>query len=74
MLKQTLFQEWHDERLFPWVHYVPISMSMEELPKVMRYLALSKAGGVLAKQIADDGRQWREKLLDGRTLAFTGFD
>ena len=63
VLKQTIFQEWHDDRLFPWVHYVPISMSMEELPEVVRYLALSKAGGALAKQIADEGRQWRQRAL-----------
>jgi hypothetical protein len=25
VLKQTVFEEWHDDRLWPWVHYVPVN-------------------------------------------------
>ncbi|KAJ4307236.1 hypothetical protein N0V88_000616 [Collariella sp. IMI 366227] len=28
VLKQTVLREWHDERLVPWLHYVPVSMEM----------------------------------------------
>ena len=41
VLKQTIFKEWHDERLVPWFHYIPVSVGMDELPEVMRYLALT---------------------------------
>lgn len=63
VLKQTLFREWHDDRLVPWVHYVPISLSMEELPEVMRFLALTKRGGEVARRIAERGREWKERAL-----------
>jgi hypothetical protein len=49
-------------------------MSMEELPEVMRYLALSEAGGVLAKQIADEGRQWRQRALRREDFGIIGSD
>ncbi|KAI9781673.1 MAG: F-actin-capping protein subunit beta [Peltula sp. TS41687] len=63
VLKQTIFEQWHDERLFPWVHYVPVSVSMDELPETMRFLALTEDGSRRAKQIADNGREWKSKAL-----------
>jgi hypothetical protein len=62
VLKQTVLREWHDERLVPWVHYVPISLGMEELPEVMRYLT-SEGGTQWAKEIANAGREWQAKAL-----------
>ncbi|KAF4556178.1 Hypothetical protein D9617_1g080530 [Elsinoe fawcettii] len=56
VLKMTVFKEWHDERLVPWLHYVPISNSMDELPETMRYLALTDDGDGIAHSIADAGR------------------
>lgn len=63
VLKQTVLREWHDERLFPWVHYVPVSLQMDELPEIMRYLALTEQGSKRAREIADVGREWKEKAL-----------
>jgi len=63
VLKQTLFREWHDERLFPWVHYVPVSLGLGELPEVMRYLALTKSGAKRAREIAEWGRTWKMRAL-----------
>ncbi|OBS23263.1 hypothetical protein FPOA_03815 [Fusarium poae] len=57
-LKQTLLREWHDDRLVPWLHYVPVSQSMEELPELVSYLTLTKSGQNIAKQIAFNGREW----------------
>jgi hypothetical protein len=57
-LKQTLLREWHDDRLFPWVHYIPISQSMEELPEIASYLAFGEKGQKTAHEIADGGREW----------------
>ncbi|KAF3491804.1 uncharacterized protein GIQ15_01321 [Arthroderma uncinatum] len=42
-LKQTLLREWHDERLMPWVHYIPVSQSMGELPEKTRRLPVAVA-------------------------------
>lgn len=57
-LKQTLLREWHDERLIPWVHYIPVSQHMEELPELVFYLTSTQAGQQRAKEIAEQGRMW----------------
>jgi hypothetical protein len=63
VLKQTLFREWHDERLIPWVHYVPISVDLRELPETLRYLALTPQGQKLGKQIGESGAEWMKVAL-----------
>ncbi|KAJ5205097.1 glycosyltransferase family 90 protein [Penicillium cinerascens] len=62
-LKQTLFREWHDDRLLPWVHFIPISLGMEELPELVMYLTSTKQGQQKAKEIADQGRKWFSQAL-----------
>jgi hypothetical protein len=62
-LKQTILREWHDDRLVPWVHYIPISLGMEELQDVVWYFTLDKRGQQLAKEIAEEGREWYRKAL-----------
>jgi hypothetical protein len=62
-LKQTSFQEWHDDRLIPWLHYVPISQSMEELSELVFYLTSTASGKEVARQIAERGRQWHARAF-----------
>jgi hypothetical protein len=62
-LKQTVFREWHDERLQPWQHYVPISLEMDDLPEVVRYLVDEEEGRQIAAQLAEMGRQWSLRAL-----------
>jgi len=62
-LKQTAFREWHDERLQQWQHYIPISLGMEELPEVVRYLTEEEEGREIAALLAEKGRQWSLKAL-----------
>lgn len=62
-LKQTLIREWHDERLIPWLHYVPVSQSLEELPELVMYLTSTEAGQNKAKEMADKGREWYGKAM-----------
>ncbi|GIJ84801.1 F-actin-capping protein subunit beta [Aspergillus pseudoviridinutans] len=61
-LKQTLLREWHDDRLMPWVHYIPVSQSMEELPEIVMYFT-SEAGQKRAREIAEEGREWFSKAF-----------
>ncbi|KAF7114472.1 hypothetical protein CNMCM5793_008776 [Aspergillus hiratsukae] len=61
-LKQTLLREWHDDRLMPWVHYIPVSQSMEELPEMVMYFT-SEAGQKRAREIAEQGRDWFSKAF-----------
>ncbi|KAF5693476.1 capsule-associated [Fusarium globosum] len=62
-IKQTLFLEWHDDRLIPWLHYVPVSQSMEELPELVFYLTSNPSGKEIARQIARQGRQWHTRAF-----------
>ena len=60
---QALFKEWHDDRLIPWVHFVPISLGMEELPEASRYLLDDPEGKVIAARIASGSREWARRIL-----------
>ncbi|SCV36251.1 related to capsule-associated protein [Fusarium fujikuroi] len=62
-IKQTLFLEWHDDRLIPWLHYIPVSQSMEELPELVFYLTSTPSGKEVARQIARQGRQWHTRAF-----------
>lgn len=62
-LKQTLLREWHDERLMPWVHYVPVSQGLEELPELVSHLTSTEAGQEGARFIAEQGRDWYAKAF-----------
>ena len=61
-LKHTLLREWHDDRLMPWVHYVPVSQSLDDLPELVAYLT-SNDGSRLAQRIAENGRDWFNKAF-----------
>lgn len=63
VLKQTWFQEWHDDRLIPWADYIPVSMSMEELPALLNYLVNDPHGEVLSAEIALSGSTRSRKVL-----------
>lgn len=61
--KTALFREWHDERLKPWLHYVPISLKGSELVETMRYLSSEEEGEVVASRIAQNGKDWAQSTL-----------
>ncbi|KAH6848235.1 hypothetical protein B0I37DRAFT_391808 [Chaetomium sp. MPI-CAGE-AT-0009] len=58
VLKQTLLREWHDERLRPWVHYVPVSLGMGEVPEVVEWFLGTARGGERAREVGEAGREW----------------
>jgi hypothetical protein len=61
--KLAIFREWHDEWLKAWVHYVPLSLKGDEYVEAIRYFDQEEAGRLQAKTIANDGREWSEKVL-----------
>jgi hypothetical protein len=63
VMRQSIFREWHDERLVPWLHYIPLSMDMSELAEITRFLLEDDAGMNIMKLIADAGREWSKKVL-----------
>lgn len=66
VMKATIFKEWHDHRLMPWVHFVPIDITLRDLWSTMAYFLGfpgSPAHDAEGKRIATEGRLWAEKAL-----------
>ncbi|KAJ2906123.1 glycosyltransferase family 90 protein [Zalerion maritima] len=70
-VKATIWKEWHDSRLVPWKHFVPMSYWFEEWWDIVEYfLGYMTSSGVqvggndkMGKKIATDGKEWAEKVL-----------
>jgi hypothetical protein len=60
---QALFQEWHDDRILPWVHFVPVSNDLGELPELTRFLLDEKGGKEIAERMARESKEWSRKAL-----------
>jgi glycosyl transferase family 90 len=60
-MKATIYSEWHDDRLMPWVHFVPFDNSFMDFYGIMAYFL----GGrdLAARRIAEEGRAWAQKVL-----------
>lgn len=63
VVKQTILKEWHDDRLIPWVHFVPLSTGYTELPEMARFLATTDKGLLLSERIARESTEWHDKAL-----------
>lgn len=63
VLKQTLYREWHDDWLIPWVHYIPINIDLADFPETIRYLTQEPEGQALGKNVAERSREWAGKVL-----------
>jgi hypothetical protein len=78
-IKATLFSEWHDARLVPWHHFVPMQNSFVDLYGILEYFVgwmvkdgREQDGGTVfmgdghdeqARKIAMQGKDWAEKVL-----------
>ena len=60
---EALFKEWHDDRILPWVHFVPISVGMEELGETARYLLEDEEGKQVAETLAMESKIWARRTL-----------
>ncbi|KAF2091767.1 glycosyltransferase family 90 protein, partial [Saccharata proteae CBS 121410] len=67
-LKATIYREWHDSRLWPWLHFVPMDNSYVDLYGLVEYF-LGGDGGrreahdVEAAKMAMEGQEWARKVL-----------
>lgn len=71
VIKQTIFPEWHSDWLTPWLHYIPVSTSYDELYDILAFFIgplgpdgkvdESKGHDDLASQIADAGRDFAKE-------------
>lgn len=67
-IKATIYKEWHDSRLIPWKHFVPMDNSFIDIYGIMRYFVgdASKydAGhDDVGEKIAMAGKEWAERTL-----------
>ncbi|CAG7970693.1 unnamed protein product [Penicillium salamii] len=62
-LKVSLFREWHQDILIPWVHYVPINKDADEVVELIRYFEHDPTGSLIAENIATGGKDWAERAL-----------
>jgi len=61
VMKQGIMREWHDSRLLPWLHYIPLSMHMGELEEILKYFF--GPGDHVLQAIAEEGRHWVKQAL-----------
>ncbi|KAJ5085763.1 hypothetical protein N7532_010534 [Penicillium argentinense] len=61
--KLTFFREWHENALWPWVHYVPLNKDADEIPELLRFFEEDVEGRSLARRIGLGGQDWAGKAL-----------
>lgn len=59
-LKSSIYAEWHDDRIIPWVHFVPFDSSYMDIYGVMDYFL--NGHDAEAERIAEEGRLWAEAV------------
>lgn len=60
-LKATVYAEWHDDRLVPWVHFVPFDSSYQDIWAVMDYFL--NGHDQEGERIARASREWAARTL-----------
>ncbi|KAF3914309.1 hypothetical protein AA313_de0201012 [Arthrobotrys entomopaga] len=63
VFKLTAFKQWHDDRLFPWVHYVPVKLGMPEMVDVLKWLSGTERGWEVSRRIAEESDWWARRAL-----------
>jgi len=76
-IKSTIFREWHDSRLIPWRHFVPLDNRFDEIYSILTYFiglgSPMDAGDshrpyvprhdFEARKLGRQGREWAAKVL-----------
>ncbi|QSZ31176.1 hypothetical protein DSL72_000739 [Monilinia vaccinii-corymbosi] len=69
-IKATIFREWHDSRLIPWKHFVPMDNRYMDFYGIMQYFLGYEGENFRveghdadAERIAMAGQQWANKVL-----------
>lgn len=59
-IKATVYNEWHDDRLVPWKHFVPMDNTFIDLWAILEYFISHED---VAERIVVEGRSWAERVL-----------
>ncbi|RYC57957.1 hypothetical protein CHU98_g8259 [Xylaria longipes] len=62
-VKATIYAEWHDDRIVPWLHFVPMDNTFQDLYAILDYFTRDANGDRAANFIAEEGRAWSNKVL-----------
>ncbi|KAF2454045.1 hypothetical protein BDY21DRAFT_387729 [Lineolata rhizophorae] len=66
-VKATIYAEWHDSRLVPWLHFVPMDNSFVDVYGIMDYFlgvdGVRPGHDAAARTIAEDGQAWANRVL-----------
>jgi hypothetical protein len=77
-IKATIYEEWHDSRIVPWKHFIPLDNAFAGIWPISEYFfgkcvsALGQEGGKMsrckahdieARDIAYSGAEWAQKVL-----------
>ncbi|KAI5476937.1 glycosyltransferase family 90 protein [Pseudohyphozyma bogoriensis] len=62
ILKSTIFPEWYQDHIQPWLHYIPVATDYADLWAIMAFFRGGKKGygnhDDLAKKIGTEGKKW----------------
>lgn len=65
-IKSTLWREWHDSRLVPWKHFVPMDNRFGDWFGIMEYFIGFNGENkhdLAGEKIATEGKEWADKVL-----------
>lgn len=62
-IKATVYSEWHDDRIVPWLHFAPMDNTFQDLYAILDYFTRDGKGDKSARFIAEEGRAWGAKVL-----------
>jgi len=60
VLKSTIYSEWHDDRLVPWIHFVPFDNTFVDIYAIIEYYLNHDDE---ARKTATESREWAEKVM-----------
>ncbi|KAL6703641.1 hypothetical protein ACN47E_009501 [Coniothyrium glycines] len=65
-VKATIYSEWHDDRLIPWLHFIPMDNTFVDVYGILDYFIgtdENEARDDAARKIAIRGKEWAKKVL-----------
>ena len=70
-IKATVYSEWHDSRLVPWVHFVPMHNSFVDIYGILRYFIGNTRTTAKGDVVMENGhdREAKELALAGQDWA-----
>ncbi|KAF4592585.1 Lipopolysaccharide-modifying protein [Ophiocordyceps camponoti-floridani] len=57
-LKSTIYTEWHDDRIVPWLHFVPFDNSYMDIYAIVHFFL--EEDDEAAEEIAEEGARWSQ--------------